>query len=59
MARKYCTRHDERGRSKYPERLAKRGESSVTVRMVSLDRLRAAARRRGEAIEQDEAFDDD
>ena len=58
MSRKHNVRHDERGRSNYPGRLAKRGESNVTVRMVPLDQLRKAALRRGDAIEQDEAFVD-
>ena len=30
MSRKHNTRHDARGKSRYPERLAKRGESNGT-----------------------------
>lgn len=58
MSRKHNVRHDSRGKSNYPERLAKRGESNVTVRMIPLDQLRKAALRRGDALDQDEVFDD-
>lgn len=36
MARKHNTRHN-RSRSRYPERLAARGETTATVRMPFID----------------------
>lgn len=39
MAGKHNTRHS-RGKSHYPQRLKKRGETNVTVRMPSLEQLR-------------------
>lgn len=38
MSRKHNSKHDRRGPSLYPERLAARGESSVSVRMPFIDR---------------------
>lgn len=40
MAGKYNTRHDMRGKSRYPDRLKKRGETNVTVRMPDIETLR-------------------
>lgn len=39
MSRKYNTKH-QRGRSHYPERLKRRGLTSVSVRMADLATLR-------------------
>lgn len=52
MSRKHNTPHD-RVRSHYPDRLEKRGESNVTVRMIPLDQLRRNAIRRGEGIAEE------
>jgi hypothetical protein len=50
MSRHHNTKHPERGRSRYPERLARRGHSK-TPQMESLDHLRdtqnARVRRQG------------
>jgi hypothetical protein len=40
MSRKHNTRHS-RARSRYPERLRRRGQTSATVRMADLETLRA------------------
>lgn len=40
MAGKYNTRHPMRGKSNYPQRLRKRGETNVTARMPGLEQLR-------------------
>ena len=39
MTRRYHTKH-HRTRPRYPERLKRRGETSVSVRMEDLDTLR-------------------
>ncbi len=46
MSRHYNTRHDERGRSHYGERLIRRGVSSASVRMRSVESLRDLQLRR-------------
>jgi len=45
MARKHNTRHPERARSRYPQRLARRGLSKSPV-MASPENLRTAQERR-------------
>jgi hypothetical protein len=52
MSRKYNCKHPDRGRSRYPLRLAKRGLSKAPA-MLSLDKLREiqeARIRRGEPV---------
>lgn len=41
MSRKYNCKHLDRGKSNYWKRLRKRGQSPVTVRMETLETLRA------------------
>lgn len=54
MSRKHNTQHPERGRSHYPERLAKRGLTK-TPTMPTLDYLRAKQEReKREADAQDQ-----
>lgn len=38
MSRKHCTKHPERGKSRYPQRLVRRGHPRTT--MEPLERLR-------------------
>lgn len=51
MSRKNCCKHPQRGRSHYPERLAKRGLNK-TPEMASLTQLRSrqAARERDTGV---------
>jgi hypothetical protein len=51
MSRKHNTKHPERGRSHYPQRLTARGISSAGVRMMDLDLLRRRAANRAKALE--------
>lgn len=43
MARRHNTKHLDRGRSKYPERLKARGVTTAQVRMPDLATLRKRA----------------
>jgi hypothetical protein len=40
MARKHNGRHPERGRSRYRDRLVRRGQSGAAVRMADIETLR-------------------
>jgi hypothetical protein len=53
MSGKYNRKHPQRGRSRYPERLEKRGVTGVTVRMEDLKTLR---RRQGVSVQDPEIF---
>lgn len=44
MSRKHNAEHPRRGISNYPKRLAKRGVTSSSVRMPSLEQLRRKQR---------------
>lgn len=48
MSRHYNTKHPDRGRSHYPERLDARGVTSASCRMRKLDDLRRIQRAREE-----------
>lgn len=49
MSRRYNTKHN-RVRSRYPQRLKKRGLTSVSVRMASLSTLRRRQGARDEEV---------
>jgi hypothetical protein len=50
MSRKHNTKHPQRNRSRYPQRLTARGISSAGVRMMDLDTLRRRAANRAKAL---------